>query len=166
VLYVDDLDRCPPDRVVEVLEAVHLLLAGRLFVVAVDPRWLLSSITSHYEALFHPAQSPALAAAQTAGGLDPSWVDGPAQYLEKIFQIVLTLPPLAAGGYQRMIDSLVGVRADTTDTPPDPTGTLADQAARTAPPWPPRWAPWKQGCDPHRRARPGCGGSNGSTRWP
>jgi hypothetical protein len=32
VLYVDDLDRCPPPRVVEVLEAVHLLLAGRLFV--------------------------------------------------------------------------------------------------------------------------------------
>ena len=29
VLYVDDLDRCPPQRVVEVLEAVHLLLAGR-----------------------------------------------------------------------------------------------------------------------------------------
>jgi hypothetical protein len=48
---------------------MHLLLAGRLFVVvvAVDPRWLLSSITSHYEALFRPAQSPAVAAAQAAG---------------------------------------------------------------------------------------------------
>jgi hypothetical protein len=29
VLYVDDLDRCPPRRVVEVLTAVHLMLACR-----------------------------------------------------------------------------------------------------------------------------------------
>ena len=35
VLYVDDLDRCPSDRVVELLEAVHLLLAFALFVVVV-----------------------------------------------------------------------------------------------------------------------------------
>jgi hypothetical protein len=34
--------------VVEVLEAVHLLLAGQLFVVvvALDPRWLLRSVSS------------------------------------------------------------------------------------------------------------------------
>ena len=39
VVYIDDLDRCPPDRVVQVLEAVQLLLAVPLFVVvvAVDP---------------------------------------------------------------------------------------------------------------------------------
>jgi len=41
VLYVDDLDRCPPTKVVDVLRATHLLLALPLFVVivAVDPRW-------------------------------------------------------------------------------------------------------------------------------
>jgi len=32
MLYIDDLDRCPPRRVVEVLEAVHLMLALDLFV--------------------------------------------------------------------------------------------------------------------------------------
>lgn len=49
VLYIDDLDRCPPRRVVEMLEAIHLLLAVRLFVVAVavDPRWLLRAIAVH-----------------------------------------------------------------------------------------------------------------------
>ncbi|MDQ3109533.1 MAG: P-loop NTPase fold protein, partial [Bacteroidota bacterium] len=35
VLYIDDLDRCKTDRVVAVLEAVHLLLAIDLFVVVV-----------------------------------------------------------------------------------------------------------------------------------
>ncbi|WP_216870615.1 P-loop NTPase fold protein [Modestobacter excelsi] len=42
VLYVDDLDRCPPKVVVQVLEAVHLLLSYPLFVVivAVDVHWV------------------------------------------------------------------------------------------------------------------------------
>src|SRR5262249_10202047 len=35
VLYIDDLDRCRADRVIEVLEAVHLLLAFPLFAVVV-----------------------------------------------------------------------------------------------------------------------------------
>jgi hypothetical protein len=35
VLYIDDLDRCTPRQVVEVLQAVHLLLALDLFVVVV-----------------------------------------------------------------------------------------------------------------------------------
>lgn len=33
VLYIDDLDRCPPDKVVDVLQACHLLLCFPLFVV-------------------------------------------------------------------------------------------------------------------------------------
>jgi KAP family P-loop domain len=42
ILFVDDLDRCPHDKVVDVLQAVHLLLAFKLFVVVVgvDSRWL------------------------------------------------------------------------------------------------------------------------------
>jgi hypothetical protein len=87
-----------------VLEAVHLLLAVRLFVVvvAVDPRWLLRSLTSHYQELF-----------ATAGALsdeDELWASTPAQYLEKIFQIVLTLPPMEQSGYRRLIHDLVGVQ--------------------------------------------------------
>jgi hypothetical protein len=35
ILYIDDLDRCPSDVVIKVLEAVHLLVALPLFVVVV-----------------------------------------------------------------------------------------------------------------------------------
>ena len=89
VVYIDDLDRCPPDRVVQVLEAVQLLLAVPLFVVvvAVDPRWLLRSLTVHYRELFEAA-SPA------ATSQEGSWGSTPMQYLEKIFQIPFTLPPV------------------------------------------------------------------------
>ena len=50
VLFIDDLDRCPHGKVVEVLQAVHLLLAFKLFVVVVgvDSRWLQRSLEAHY----------------------------------------------------------------------------------------------------------------------
>jgi WD40 repeat protein len=124
VIYIDDLDRCPPGRVVEMLEAVHLLLAADLFVVvvAVDPRWLLSAISSHYRDVMTPRD----------GAGDPA---NPVQYLEKIFQVVLTLPPLDIGGYQRMLRGLVGTRSDDpaptpmADSPPDPRPVGAATAA-------------------------------------
>ncbi|WP_344441488.1 P-loop NTPase fold protein [Kitasatospora nipponensis] len=111
VLYIDDLDRCPPDRVVEMLEAIHLLLAVDLFVVvvAIDPRWLLGSIAAHYrDVLDRPGKA--------TDAFDPNdedaWLSSPSQYLEKIFQVVLTLPALDAGGYQRMLHSLISARPD------------------------------------------------------
>lgn len=83
VLYVDDLDRCTPERVVDVLQAVNLLLTMDLFmvVVAVDPRWLLRSLESHHRDTFAEA--------------------GPVTYLDKIFHIPFALRPMGdhAVGY-------------------------------------------------------------------
>jgi hypothetical protein len=94
VLYIDDLDRCPPRRVVEVLEAVHLLLAFPLFVVvvAVDTRWLESSLS---EAL------PALAPEE--GEDKPS----PQDYVEKIFQIPFWIESIDDGARQRLLRGLL-----------------------------------------------------------
>jgi hypothetical protein len=125
VIYIDDLDRCPPQRVVEVLEAIHLLLAVRLFVVvvAVDPRWLLRSLTSHYQQLFAASKGQHNGTTRTSEGLtvdlgeDELWASTPAQYLEKIFQIVMTLPPMEQDGYLRMIDDFVGVQATPNEGP-------------------------------------------------
>ena len=135
VVYIDDLDRCPPDRVVQVLEAVQLLLAVPLFVVvvAVDPRWLLRSLTVHYQELFD--------AANPAGtSQDGSWGSTPMQYLEKIFQIPFTLPPVDQTGYTTMIDALTAPAPGTDRSAPGPdvgrSGSLpppAPAAAAAAP---------------------------------
>ncbi|WP_031525603.1 P-loop NTPase fold protein [Streptomyces sp. NRRL F-5123] len=121
IVYIDDLDRCPPARVVEMLEAIHLLLAVELFVVvvAIDPRWLLRAIAAHYRDVLDAAPGEGVA------GLGAST---PAQYLEKIFQVVLTLPALDVGGYGRMIDTLVGVRNDRTPPPSASGGAAASTA--------------------------------------
>jgi hypothetical protein len=98
VLYIDDLDRCAPKTVVEVLQAVHLLLAFPLFVVvvAVDVRWVSRSLTKQYPDLLEAAE----------GG---AW-DGanPRDYLEKIFQVPFWIEPLDQGASRRMLHGLVG----------------------------------------------------------
>ncbi|MFD5090468.1 P-loop NTPase fold protein [Amycolatopsis thailandensis] len=92
VLYIDDLDRCPPSKVIEVLAAVHLLLALPAFVVvvAVDPRWLRRCLDQHHEELFGTGEA------------------GQAEYLDKIFQIVFALRPLGAAA-DELIDALMPI---------------------------------------------------------
>ncbi len=101
ILYIDDLDRCPPKRVVEVLQAVHLLLAIELFVVvvAVDPRWLLNALRWHYQELFRSrSKTPEISSEEKE-----AWTSTPYNYLEKIFQIPFTLRTMTDKGYSKLV---------------------------------------------------------------
>jgi hypothetical protein len=108
VLYIDDLDRCPPRRVVEVLEAIHLMLALELFVVvvAVDARWLIRSLEYHYRELFSASDGSMITApASSPPDADPGPAS-PVDYLDKIFQIPYVLappPPAAMASYLRAL---------------------------------------------------------------
>jgi hypothetical protein len=99
VLYIDDLDRCDPDVVANVLDAVHLLLALRLFVVivGVDPRWLRRSLRERHPILLK-SMPPNI-----------KWTS-PSDYLEKIFQLTYTLPHMNPGSCG---DLLVGAAQGT-----------------------------------------------------
>lgn len=125
VLYIDDLDRCPPAKVLEVLEAVHLLLALELFivVVGVDPRWLLRSLRHQYRDLClsdDPCRDPYLQAM-------------PTEYLEKIFQIPLTLPAMETKAYGDLIASLAPGTALPASTPEVSPGPARKAASPEAP---------------------------------
>ena len=137
VVYIDDLDRCPPDRVVQVLEAVQLLLAVPLFVVvvAVDPRWLLRSLTVHYHELFDPSR-------HATGG--ENWGSTPMQYLEKIFQIPFTLPPVSHAGYTAMVEALTAPAPHAGSTPATapPGGPPTPAGAAPAASGPTQGGPW------------------------
>lgn len=51
VVLVDDLDRCAPERVVDVLEAIHILtdVTGFVFVMALDYEYLTAAIDAKYK---------------------------------------------------------------------------------------------------------------------
>jgi hypothetical protein len=111
-----------------VLQAVHLLLAFRLFVVvvAVDPRWLVRSLRVEKRAL-DPERNGGEETADIPGEVDGvgDWEATPMDYLEKIFQIPFALRPMDSEGFGRVIADLSkdqdtsgqhGARATPTQT--------------------------------------------------
>lgn len=107
VLYIDDLDRCRSDRVTEVLEAVHLLLAFPLFavVVAVDPRWLRQSLLDHYPRLLGAVEQDNGKQGKSSLGRAAT----PQDYLEKIFQVPFNLQPMEKEGFDSLVNLLFPV---------------------------------------------------------
>jgi hypothetical protein len=69
VLYIDDLDRCPADKVSEVLQAIHMLLFFPLFVVvvAVDARWITRSLEREFLHLLRDGEATSGESRQVAG---------------------------------------------------------------------------------------------------
>jgi hypothetical protein len=104
VLYIDDLDRCPPERVVKVLQAVHLLLSFELFVVvvAVDSRWVIQCLRLGYKDLFIGSSIDL----DGDGSVDITRAT-PHDYLEKIFQIPYWLNPIDDDSKQKLLSALV-----------------------------------------------------------
>lgn len=74
VIFIDDLDRCKPDSIVSVLEAINVVLGGsEFFVVAgVERERIQDAVANQYgKALLKP--------------LPPTFAD---EYLRKIFQVM------------------------------------------------------------------------------
>lgn len=129
VLYIDDLDRCKSDRVIAVLEAVHLLLAFPIFavVVAVDPRWLRQSLMEHYPTLLTDGRKPD----SQLSGDGAEWPATPQDYLEKIFQVPFQIQTIEKEGFEKLVlqllrTNLAETGVGTASTTPAPTpGVLA-----------------------------------------
>jgi hypothetical protein len=120
ILFIDDLDRChPPQRVVRVLEAVHLLLFFPLFVVVVgvDSRWVSRALYKHYEEMLADESIVA-----TDGQGDRVLSRAPADsqdFLEKIFQVPFWLRRMEPGAVKRMIHDLISVEEIEAIAPED-----------------------------------------------
>jgi hypothetical protein len=131
VLYIDDLDRCPPKVVVRVLEAIHLLLSFPLFVVVVgvDVRWASRALALEYPDL--------LLDRQQAGG--PATAS-PMDYMEKIVQVPYWVEPLEPVRTRQMLEALLGARLGVesrdeaqTPTPAAPSGASSNGGPGTGP---------------------------------
>lgn len=81
VVFIDDLDRCLPEKAVELLEGIKVLLdlPGFVFVIGAAPRVIEQGIRVRYRELYANDKAPAPFLEQ--------------EYLDKIIQFPLTLPP-------------------------------------------------------------------------
>jgi hypothetical protein len=143
VLYIDDLDRCPSEKVVAVLEAIHLILAFELFVVVVgvDVRWVARSLTEKYPNHLSLAMFSGRQAKSTDGVDDFAGVSA-LDYIEKIFQIPFWLPPMEEDAGRNMIaemipppqeEGLPPSESDTSSSPSPPVQANSAKAREASP---------------------------------
>lgn len=107
VLYIDDLDRCPPKQVVDVLQAIHLLLAFELFVVVVgvDARWIRHSLRERFPEMLSEDWDEGNAPKNDADRQGK--MATPRDYVEKIFQVPFWLKPMDDGAAQKLLRNLI-----------------------------------------------------------
>lgn len=121
VLYIDDLDRCPKETVVKVLEAMNLLLAFPLFVVVVgvDPRWMHNALHQHYPHLKNGFQNKIVKEKEA----DQEMLATSSDYLEKIFQIPFALKAMN----QTSKSSLIAAQLKVKEAPKHIAPQLVEQ---------------------------------------
>lgn len=98
-VFIDDLDRCLPEKTVELLESIKLFfdLEGYLFIIGVDKSVITKGISYHYR-FFEPKKQES----------DGSQIISPDDYLEKMIQLPFELPPIEPGRKRMFIESLLG----------------------------------------------------------
>jgi formylglycine-generating enzyme required for sulfatase activity len=98
MVFIDDLDRCLPEKAVELLESIKLFLdlEGYLFVIGVDKEVVKRGISYRYRFFDH----------KTDEGITCP-VISPEDYLDKMIQLPLELPPIESGKKRRYIESLM-----------------------------------------------------------
>jgi hypothetical protein len=90
VVFIDDLDRCDPDNIIDTLEAIKLFLfvEGTAFVLGADERLIQYAVRRRF---------PELPGTDTEVGRD---------YLEKLIQFPIRLPPLGGAEIESYINVL------------------------------------------------------------
>ncbi|HEY8473000.1 MAG TPA: P-loop NTPase fold protein, partial [Natronosporangium sp.] len=123
LLVIDDLDRCPAERVVKLLETVHTILRqpptrtrlrrwepARLFVlVLADGNWVRQAFTSRFAEFQDPG----------CGTRDIG-----SDFAQKVFDHVVLVPELFAEQVESYLDGVVGAGIEPTTVEVDPPATI------------------------------------------
>lgn len=91
VIFIDELDRCQPDTILDIFEAIRLFLFvdGITFIIGADERLVQYAIKTKYQDV-------------PGGDLDIG-----KEYLEKFIQYPITIPQLTENGVSHYITSLL-----------------------------------------------------------
>jgi hypothetical protein len=114
VVFVDDLDRCSPGTVVQVIEAINVFLAGDfanvIFVIAMEPQMVAAHVEAAYANLVEKLRESTTGSADAVG---LGW-----KFLEKFIQLPLTLPIMEKDQTKVFFQSLFPRAADRVPAEP------------------------------------------------
>lgn len=105
VVFIDDLDRCSPEKVADVVEGINLFLAGDfpncMFVLGMDAEMVAAALESaHAEVISHLPVD----AATPVG-----W-----RFMDKFVQLPFVIPPVNKDDLDRYTTTLLSIRKDVT----------------------------------------------------
>jgi hypothetical protein len=104
VVFVDDLDRCAPNKVADVVEAINLFLCGDypncIFVLGMEPGMVAAALEVANKDVIQKAEEMGL----TDQSVPVGW-----RFMEKIIQLPIMIPPPTKGGRDSYVQSLTGV---------------------------------------------------------
>jgi len=110
VVFVDDLDRCAPYKVAEVVEAINLFLCGDypncIFVLGMEPGMAAAAL--------EVANKDVIQKAKDLGLMDRAALVG-WRFMEKIVQLPIMIPPPTEAGSRGYVGSLTGLVAEAPD---------------------------------------------------
>ncbi|MFG2794062.1 P-loop NTPase fold protein [Streptomyces sp. NPDC048419] len=130
VVFVDDLDRCSPGAVAQVIEAINLFLAGQfpncIFVVAMEPEM----VAAHIEVAYGPLVEALTGEDYWGEAGKLGW-----RFLDKIIQLPVSLPSLRSDQASQFLGTaLVGStwasRAEASQEVDDGTARRIENAIR------------------------------------
>jgi hypothetical protein len=120
VVFIDDLDRCSEEKIIEVLQAITLILGDSKFFVflGMDTEMIYRAVRAHYSGEQEDDSLPS---------------NLPEQYLHKIIQISFYLPETSRELRRAYLDSLFSAASRQTGEPPLPPPDPKRNGKRTPP---------------------------------
>jgi formylglycine-generating enzyme required for sulfatase activity len=109
VVFIDDLDRCMPEKAIEVLEAIKLFLdvEGCTFVLGLDQDVIARGVELKYREL-----------GLVKGSVEkPRFLIDGTRYLEKIIQLPFQIPPIQSEDMEAFVNGLVQTWPDEACIP-------------------------------------------------
>ncbi|MBI6874892.1 KAP family P-loop NTPase fold protein [Clostridium aciditolerans] len=103
LIFIDDLDRCRVDKVIEIMESIKLILNSRncIFFLGCDPLFLKSAVASHYESFIKFEAK--------MNGIEENEMvnDFAKEYLEKIIQVPFNIPNINRNSIGTLIKGML-----------------------------------------------------------
>lgn len=101
VVFIDDLDRCSPQKVAEVTEGINLFLAGEfpdcMFIFGMDAEIVAAALQKAHSDVIH--ELPAY-----ASGIPVGW-----RFMDKFVQLPFVIPPPEPEDVKRYVNSLLNL---------------------------------------------------------
>jgi hypothetical protein len=136
VVFVDDLDRCLPDRALELLEHMKLFfdIEGFVFVAGIDQAVIARAVEHRYRSALgesvEPGQPHRANGDRAHGSTDPAGARSFGRdYLKKIFQVSFPLPPIDETYLVHLLDELAAQTGIHPQQAAEINGRVADHLA-------------------------------------